>query len=395
MLVQFALENYGLFGEEALLDCIPAPINEHKETLLPDTEGKGEFLPVAALYGPNGCGKSSLLLALSDLCRFVTGDSALAHSYLTKRCLFFGERDNRPMTFDVLFRNEGYLFRYQLFLEKAGCSEEHLFYGKLNSQDTGVVFSRTRGGIHLGKALSGLSLEPVDPYASLLPVLAEVSDLEYVKAAVSWFSQTRLLSGGTLPPSAPVLPETEEEKQALCLLLNEMGMAIGDYEEKVSQEEIGTSLYLRHDAPGFPSFFLPYEAESSGTKKLLHLLSAVLNSLKQGSLLMVDDLDAFLHPYLLRFVVELFKSREKNPHGSQLLFTSHNTAILTPALMRRDEICLCWRSETGAALLCPLSSYKKENGLIPRNDEAYGKQYLEGRYGAVPFDEGWNGKKTM
>ena len=91
-----------------------------------------------------------------------------------------------------------------------------------------------------------------------------------------------------------------------------------------------------------------------------------------------------LHPHLLRYLISLYKNREKNPHNAQLVFTAHNTAILTPGVMRRDEIYLCCRPEGKDAVLYPLSSYKKENGLIPRNDEAYGKQYLEGRYGAAP-----------
>lgn len=95
--------------------------------------------------------------------------------------------------------------------------------------------------------------------------------------------------------------------------------------------------------------------------------------------MLADDLDQALHPHLLRYLISLYKNREKNPHNAQLVFTAHNTAILTPGVMRRDEIYLCCRPEGKDAVLYPLSSYKKENGLIPRNDEAYGKQYLEGQ----------------
>ena len=109
-----------------------------------------------------------------------------------------------------------------------------------------------------------------------------------------------------------------------------------------------------------------------------------MTSLDEGSLMMADDLDCFLHPHALRYLIALDANRERNPHNAQLLFTAHNTAILQPAQMRRDEIWLCCRQEGQDTELYPLSSYKKENGLIPRNDEAYGKQYLEGRYGAMP-----------
>ncbi len=99
--------------------------------------------------------------------------------------------------------------------------------------------------------------------------------------------------------------------------------------------------------------------------------------------MMADDLDCILHPHALRYLIALYASHEKNPHNAQLLFTAHNTAILQPTQMRRDEIWLCCRQE-GRIRNCTLSPVTKENGLIPRNDEAYGKQYLEGRYGAMP-----------
>ena len=83
-------------------------------------------------------------------------------------------------------------------------------------------------------------------------------------------------------------------------------------------------------------------------------------SLRLGSLLLADDLDNVLHPHLLRFILSLYQDCEKNPHNAQLVFTSHNTAILNPAVMRRDEICLCCRPEGTDAVLYPLSSYKKK-----------------------------------
>ena len=163
-----------------------------------------------------------------------------------------------------------------------------------------------------------------------------------------------------------------------------MDIDILDYSITKEQGFDDPSLILTHGKADGNTFFVSFNEESTGIRKLLTLIPLVVKSLRLGSLLLADDLDNVLHPHLLRFILSLYQDHEKKPHHAQLVFTSHNTAILNPAVMRRDEICLCCRPEGTDAVLYPLSSYKKENGLIPRNDEAYGKQYLEGRYGANP-----------
>ncbi len=81
--------------------------------------------------------------------------------------------------------------------------------------------------------------------------------------------------------------------------------------------------------------------------------------------MMADDLDCILHPHALRYLIALYSNREKNPHNAQLLFTAHNTAILQPTQMRRDEIWLCCRQEGQDTELYPLSSYKKRKRPHP------------------------------
>ena len=199
----------------------------------------------------------------------------------------------------------------------------------------------------------------------------------------SWFKQLELIpSDGA--PKPPELPLGLEARARICGRLQSMDIDIRDYRLSYSPATDEPQLLLSHGRGQEPTFSISFQEESAGVKKLLGLIPSLIRSLEEGTLLMADDLDSFLHPQLLRALVRLYTARESNRHNAQLLFTSHNTAILTPADLRRDEIWLCCRSEKGEAHLYPLTSYKKENGLIPRNDEAYGKQYLEGRYGAIP-----------
>lgn len=385
MINQFTIKNYRLFQSEAMLDFFPAPIQEHKASLLTDPDDQESFLPVLSIYGPNGGGKSSLLEALSLVCGFALGNDRLSENLSGVVCLLEPSTRTDPLSFDLLFRHHGYLFRYQLIFSGRTISDETLFYGNLSSDDAGIIFSRKSKGIHLGKEAGEFLLSPKTPLSSLLPVVAERSDSECVKAAWDWFSSVRFYNGTDFT-QIPLLPEEDRARGEICRLLQDMGLDIRDY-------RTGSGLTLLHGKPGEPTVSIPFSAESSGTKKLLHLLPRVRESLESGSLLLADDLDSVLHPHLLRFLISLYKNPHRNPNGAQLIFTGHDTEIMTPSLMRRDEIFLCSRPDGRGAILYPLSSYKKRNGLIPRNDEAYGKQYLEGRYGASPLilsETAWN-----
>ena len=130
---------------------------------------------------------------------------------------------------------------------------------------------------------------------------------------------------------------------------------------------------------------IPFEEESSGTRKLFSCMARILDCLRDGTLLIADELDAKLHPKLLQYIIELFTDPKSNRKGAQLLFTSHDITTMTPEIFRRDEIWFCALDPQNASRLYSLISFKKENGKTPRNDESYSKQYLEGRYGADPY----------
>lgn len=398
MLVQLTLKNFKIFKDETLLDCIPGPINEHKTSLIKDTADKEQFLPIIAVYGPNGGGKSTVLYGLEYLAALIT---APGNSTPTSKNLFHRlspDCAGQPSEFDVLFRHKGFLFRYQLHLLNGAINEETLFYGRLGTDDAGILFNRKESDIHLGKTVTFAPIHQPFTDRSLLSLLARSSKTESILAAYSWFeeiqilpsSSTQIQSGLTKGTLERISLDTQDDIRKICSHLQAMDLDITNFRfpdessTAASMKASSKTLLLTHSPANSPSYELSYDEESEGTKKLLSALPVILHSLEHGSLVVADDLDSLLHPHVLRYIVSLYANHEINPHGSQLIFSSHNTAILAPAILRRDEIWLCSRSDAGDAQLYPLSWYKKENGLIPRNDEAYGKQYLEGRYGASP-----------
>ena len=111
----------------------------------------------------------------------------------------------------------------------------------------------------------------------------------------------------------------------------------------------------------------------------------LLLALQQGRLVVVDELDAKLHPKLLRYIIMLFKNSAVNQHGAQLLFTSHDMSTMKNTVFRRDEIWFAAVDDDHQSKIYSLSDIRQEDNTRIKNTAAYDKQYLEGRYGADPY----------
>jgi len=124
--------------------------------------------------------------------------------------------------------------------------------------------------------------------------------------------------------------------------------------------------------------------ESEGTKKFLRFAGPILESITRGEVVCIDELDAKFHPLLTRAIVRLFNS-SANTKNAQLIFTTHDTNLLQFGDLRRDQIWFTEKDQYGATDLYSLAEFKTGKGLKVRNDEAYAKNYIQGRYGAIPF----------
>ncbi|MCU6696232.1 MULTISPECIES: AAA family ATPase [Clostridia] len=131
------------------------------------------------------------------------------------------------------------------------------------------------------------------------------------------------------------------------------------------------------------SYTLNMAEESDGTNSYFKLIGIVKEVLDEGTPLVVDELDAHLHPLLTKHLVSLFNSVEFNPNGAQLIFTSHNTNLLDLDVLRRDQIWFAEKDElTAATDLFSLQAFSI------RKDTKLEKGYLIGHYGAIPFIKG-------
>jgi len=124
---------------------------------------------------------------------------------------------------------------------------------------------------------------------------------------------------------------------------------------------------------------LDYQDESQGTQRLFEYAGIILMILQNGMTLAIDEIESSMHPLLVRHILKLFFSPETNPHGAQIIFTTHSTTLLDNELLRRDQI---WFTEKDADLATALIAFSE---FSPRKNESFEKNYLEGRYGAIPI----------
>ena len=121
--------------------------------------------------------------------------------------------------------------------------------------------------------------------------------------------------------------------------------------------------------------------ESQGTLVWVSMLGPVLDSIRKGSVLLVDELDGSLHPHLVRQFVRIFQNPKTNPWCAQLIFNAHDPTILGDSGQRslgRDQIWFTEKNAGGATTLYSMGDFR------PKGDEALGRRYLQGRYGGVP-----------
>ena len=127
------------------------------------------------------------------------------------------------------------------------------------------------------------------------------------------------------------------------------------------------------------------EQESSGTNKIFDLSGYIVFTLKYGLTLVVDELDAKLHPILTQSIITLFNNPETNTKNAQLIFTTHDTNLLGANLFRRDQIWFTEKNNFEATDMYSLLEFKDEDGNTIRKDRSFEKDYIRGRYGAIPY----------
>ncbi len=396
MLCQFTVKNYKSIRDEMTFDMQAAAISEHEDKVIRDKNGE-QFLPVSAIYGPNGGGKSNVLEALHTVAAkvlrplYATGDNE-ERVFLQKRLLiepfaFSEEMKNEPTEFEVFFRTELAEYRYILHVKREVVVYECLDRVKLETGRRSALFERTAEETTLKGVFAKLKIS--DELSATLPLLSYLGITykknEVVKDVLKWFEYgiDFLNYGNPIEELRMAVSNSEDVKQLMLDMIQEMDLDIVDF-RVVEDENNRIDVYTKHMVEGYEAELNLLE-ESSGTKKLFGLMPFIADSLLSGTTLVIDELDAKIHPVLLRHLIMMFNDMSINKKKAQLIFTSHDLSTMNSEVFRRDEIWFVAKGNAQNSQLYSLVEFKNEKGESVRKDAKFDKQYLEGKYGADPY----------
>lgn len=396
MLCQFSVKNYKSIRDQITFDMQAAAISEHTDRIIKDSDEQ-LFLPVSAIYGPNGGGKSNVLEALQTLGTMVlrpvhatkqnrTTDYKF-NRYPVKPFIFSEEGKNNPTEFEIFFRTEIAEYRYVLHTREDVVVYECLDRVKMETGRKSALFQRKGEEISLRGVLAKLKIS--EGLSKNLPLLSYLGitymNNEVIRDAINWFeSDIDFLNyGNPLEELRTAIASSDEIKKLVLNMIMEMDLDIENFRVE-EHENNQIEIFTQHNVDGYKAE-LTLSEESSGTKKLFGLLPFIAKSLVSGTTLVIDELDAKIHPVLLRYVIMLFNNMETNRHGAQLIFTSHDLSTMNSEVFRRDEIWFVAKGNNQNSKLYSLVEFKTGNGEVVRKDAKYDKQYLEGKYGADPY----------
>lgn len=412
MLLEFRVENYRSIRDPHVLSLVASADKRLADTHLAMTGLKtpGRVVRTAAVYGPNASGKSNLLQALGFM-RALVAESAtviqLGQTFNVQPFRLDTKLSTQPTEFEVTFVEARVRYQYGFSLTPERIVDEWLLVYRAPKPQQ--WFSR-RLNARTGKTtyefsshLTGprkLWQESTRPNALFLSTAVQLNS-ELLRPVFTWIVDKILHFAAGQSPMPDVTNEWLKDasgKRSVREFLSSADISISDIlavprkgvrqqitfsptggPAKVSREEQEMFMpqFVHETKHGSAKFEL--HEESLGTQRLYLLAGPVLDVLRNGRVLVVDELDSSLHTLLVRHLIGMFHSDKLNPHGAQLVFSTHDTSLLDQTLFRRDQIWFTEKDRSQATRLYPLSDFS------PRNKEALERGYLAGRYGAVPF----------
>ncbi len=414
MLVDFRVKNYRSIKEEQLLSMVATSQKEFSKThtFLPPTSKTLSLVKTAAIYGANAAGKSNLLKALGTMqeivlesaSRYQRGDTLPVKSFI------FDKEIDEPCEFEVTFIYDEVRYQYGFATTKKRITEEWLIsYPKTRPQNW---FARSYDEENneykwqFGNKLTGqkqLWKESTRSNALFLSTAVHLNSKQ-LKPVFDWFvDKLKIASiGGWAPSFTMELCEEESYKKDVLKFLKTADMDIEDIEiEKENfdssqisdnlpadiKDEIIKEMQGKEVIKGAKFYHLnnygekvalDLEEESDGTRKLFSFIGPWIHSLENGNVLLIDELHDNFHPLMVKFLIDMFHN-DMNKSNAQLIFTTHETSVLSQDTFRRDQIWFCER-QNRATTLYPLTDFSPRKGV-----EDLEKGYLSGRYGALPF----------
>ena len=396
MLIQFNFKNFKSFKDDSSLDMTATSITEHSYNLI--SSGDEKYIKVAAIYGANASGKSSIIEAfkfMQEWIIFSFNRTIATQDIPIKRFAFDIDALKEPAEFEVFFKHKNNEYQYGFSLDNKKICEEWLYLKKDSSKNTYItLFQRSGEEIKCNSKLlkSVENFIPMVENKTLFLSIISNAKIPYVKDIFEWFLVPVLDYGdinfesNLIKRISPFI-ENEKYQKDLIAFFRSIDIPIeGIIVEKPKNENDKTKIYLKYLMKDKENYYnMPLSEESSGIQKMFSLFNYLRGSLNKGMPIFIDQLDAKLHPLLLRYILTMFHDENINKNGAQLIYVTHDNYTLTKDIFRRDQIWFVEKDADLASHLYSLAKYKADDDKKVRKDASYNKDYLLGKYGSVPI----------
>jgi AAA15 family ATPase/GTPase len=414
MLLQFNFKNFKSFKYDTTLDLTATKITEYNHAW---KIGNEKILPVTVVFGANASGKSNIIEAFEYMSKFVYSSLHYGDGEKKKRkdgtffepptpFLFDEESKDAESSFEVYFidskKRNAKFYNYGFCIDKEGVTEEWLnSKAKTSRDDYKRVFYRNRANEELD--LSGIptewqkSIKVALGGETLIVSLGAKLQVSELLGVFNWFDNNEIIDFGNplrVLLSSSQLPkkfaDDENVQKNVLDYLSSFDSSIINFNVEKNAKEGDDDLEsykveaVHRMTASNKTAAIPLSHESAGTLKMFTLYQILQNVLNDGSVLIIDELNAKLHPLLVRTFIQSFTNPDLNKHKAQLIFTTHDAWQLNSGIFRRDEIWFTEKSSDGISTIYSLADFIDEEGAKIRKDENYEKNYLLGKYGAIP-----------
>lgn len=409
MLIIFKVKNYTSFKEEAILDLRATSYKQHPSHIIKINE-KMNLLKTTAIYGANASGKSNFIAAMFFFKQYIFSqfidkdssfDTATNFQKFKLEPFELVENENPVSEFEIIFIKNDNQIQYGF-----ECTDKKVLSEWLYINDK-KVFERSETSISFGSKYNPM-LSAYDKvpearlYISVLEYFLDEKAKEFVLndfksffnndfnvfSEILFESTVKGLAGSIGISSKIVENETYRNQVEHYLSKIDVGIKSLKIEnvtimnEKTGEkkkEKVVRTVHNVYDNNGklVGETTLALQKESTGTLRFLSYIQKIIDVVSDGGIFIIDEFSARLHPLLTKLIVDIFSSSNNNK--AQLIFTNHDISLLNKEQFRRDEVVFIDKNERGESSLYSLSDLKI------REDATFNKDYLQGKYGAIPI----------
>jgi uncharacterized protein len=431
MLIEFSVGNYRSFKEKVTFSMVAANlVSQDKNLDINNVFAVGKELSLlksAAIYGANASGKSNLAKALQFMKWFMVNSSKETQSTEAigvEKFRLSTETDDQPSFFEIVFLLDGQQHRYGFTADRENVQSEWLYYVPKTRETK--IFDRQENKFDITKVLKADGIASKTRSNALFLSVSAQFNIRKSEEILNWLTYEIVLISALNDSQGNIEHIFREDLyNEVVQFIDSVGLGIDGFElgqiessfyekiiadfiaresdpdrikgytagvlaakdessKQVSADRIMTKHKKFNDSKEFVSmeYFSLLRNESDGTQEIFALVSLLINALKIGRTLIIDEFDARLHPLLSQAIIKLFNSNETNPKNAQLILMTHDTNLLSNKIFRRDQIWFTEKDRYGATFLYSLAEYKV------RNDASYGSDYIKGKYGAIPYIQG-------